>query len=123
MDKKLNKYLHEIDEECEKKFDFLIEKMKKEENTRLKNNCEKTGLSESSYLQALIMGYKPIEQPSENVFEMIKQLRGIRTNLNQIARQVNYLGYIDAPNYKRTAEKLGEFMNEFRSKFLDMQRY
>ena len=32
MDKKLNKYLHEIDEECEKKFDFLIEKMKKEEN-------------------------------------------------------------------------------------------
>ena len=32
MDKKLNKYLHEIDEECEEKFDFLIEKMKKEEN-------------------------------------------------------------------------------------------
>ena len=32
MDEKLNKYLHEIDEECEKKFDFLIEKMKKEEN-------------------------------------------------------------------------------------------
>ena len=32
MDKRLNKYLHEIDEECEKKFDFLIEKMKKEEN-------------------------------------------------------------------------------------------
>ena len=32
MDKKLDEYLHEIDEECEKKFDFLIEKMKKEEN-------------------------------------------------------------------------------------------
>ena len=32
MDKKLDKYLHEIDEECEKQFDFLIEKMKKEEN-------------------------------------------------------------------------------------------
>lgn len=32
MDKKLNKYLHQIDGECEEKFDFLIEKMKKEEN-------------------------------------------------------------------------------------------
>ena len=97
--------------------------LNEEENTRLKNNCEKTGLSESSYLRALIMGYKPIEQPSENIFEIIKQLRGIGTNLNQIARQANYLEYIDAPNYKRTAEKLEEFMNEFRSKFLDMQRH
>ena len=97
--------------------------LNEEENTRLKNNCEKTGLSESSYLRALIMGYKPIEQPNENVFEMIKQLRGIGIKLNQIARQANYLEYIDAPNYKRTVEKLEEFMNEFRSKFLDMKRH
>lgn len=31
MDKKLNKYLHQIDEECEKKYEILMKKMKQVE--------------------------------------------------------------------------------------------
>lgn len=39
MEEKLNEYLHEIDEECEQKYDYLMKKMMQEEgiNEKLKS--------------------------------------------------------------------------------------
>lgn len=76
------------------------------ENEKLKNNALKVGLSESSYIRTLIMGYKPKEQPTEIIYEMINQIRGIGTNLNQIAKKANALGMVDAPYYKNVYEKI-----------------
>ena len=75
------------------------------EKKRLKSNAEKAGLSQSSYVRSLINGYKPKEQPTQEIYEMLFQLRGIATNLNQIAKRANVLDYIDAPFYKKTYEK------------------
>ena len=90
------------------------------EKKRLKVNAEKAGLSQSSYVRSLINGYKPKEQPTQEIYEMLFQLRGIATNLNQIARKANTLNYIDAPFYKKTYEKLNGFMRDFEREFLDM---
>ena len=86
----------------------------------LKDNAEKTGLTESSYIRCLINNYKPKEQPTQEIYEMLFQLRGIATNLNQIAKRANVLDYIDAPFYKKTYEKLNGFMRDFEREFLDM---
>ena len=91
-----------------------------EEKKRLENNASKVGLSQSSYIRNLINGYKPKEQPTEEIFEMLKQLRGIAINLNQIARKANALDFIDVPYYQKTNKKLDEFIKKFENNFMDM---
>ena len=50
------------------------------------NKCvKKTGLSREEYIRTLISGYVPAPRISDDVKEIIKQLRMIGNNLNQIA--------------------------------------
>ena len=50
------------------------------ENKMLKENSKKTGLSEAEYLRSLIEGYKPKEQPKEEIYKIIRKLRSIGNN-------------------------------------------
>lgn len=88
----------------------------------LKANAKKVGLNESEYIRSLIMGYKPKEQPSEKFYEDMNQLRGISINLNQIARKANSLGLIDAPFYRKTYNKLNEFMQQIKREYFYMEK-
>ena len=92
------------------------------EKAKLKSNAKKVGLNESAYLRSLIMGYKPKEQPSDKFYEDMKQLRGISININQIARKANSLGIVDAPFYKKTYQKLNEFMQQIKKKYIDIEK-
>lgn len=92
------------------------------EKAKLKSNAKKVGLNESAYLRSLIMGYKPKEQPSDKFYEDMKQLRGISININQIARKANSLGIVDAPFYKKTYQKLNEFMQQMKRKYIDIEK-
>lgn len=98
------------------KFIYLNE----EENKKLKENAKKAGLSESSYMRSLILGYELKEQPTEIVYEMMNQIRGISTNLNQIARKANALGIIDVPYYKYVYEKICKLENKLNEKLFDV---
>lgn len=93
-----------------------------EENKRLKQNAKKAGLNESAYIRNLIMGYKPKEQPTENMYEIIKQLKLVGINLNQIARKANALDIIDAPFYKKVYTKWNELAENIKKEFLDMEK-
>ena len=93
-----------------------------EENKRLKQNAKKAGLNESAYIRNLIMGYKPKEQPTENMYEIIKQLKLVGINLNQIARKANALDIVDAPFYKKVYEKWNELAENIKKEFLDMEK-
>lgn len=92
------------------------------EKAKLKSNAKKVGLNESAYLRSLIMGYKPKEQPSDKFYEDMKQLRGISININQIARKANSLGIVDAPFYRKTYQKLNEFMQQIKRKYIDIEK-
>lgn len=91
-----------------------------EDRKKLKDNAEKTGLTENEYIRTLINGYKPKEMPTEEIFELLKQLRGIGTNLNQIAKKANALNFIDVPSYKNNCKNLNDFMENFQKEFLDI---
>ena len=93
-----------------------------DEDKILKQNSKKVGLNESEYLRSLITGYKPKEQPTESIFEMLSQMRGIGANLNQIAKKANALNLIDAPYYKRVYEKWLELETKIKDELLDMEK-
>lgn len=93
-----------------------------EENKRLKQNAKKAGLNESAYIRNLIMGYKPKEQPTENMYEIIKQLQLVGINLNQIARKANALDIVDAPFYRKVYAKWSELAEDIKKEFLDVEK-
>lgn len=93
-----------------------------EEQKMLRRNAKKTGLSESNYLRCLIMGYAPKEQPNENSYEIIRQLKGIGINLNQIARKANALDFIDATFYQSVYKRLDDLEKRIRKEFLDINK-
>lgn len=93
-----------------------------EENKRLKQNAKKAGLNESAYIRNLIMGYKPKEQPTENMYEIIKQLKLVGINLNQIARKANALDIVDAPFYRKVYASWSELAEKIKKEFLDVEK-
>ena len=68
---KINVYLNELEKE------IYDEKVKK------------SGLNHSDFFRYIILGYKLKEKPDEIFYEILYQLRGMATNLNQMARVYN----------------------------------
>ena len=96
--------------------------LNEEETKTLKQNAKESGLNESAYIRNLIMGYKPKEQPTENMYEIIKQLNLVGINLNQIARKANALDIIDAPFYKKVYKKWNKLSQAIKKEFLDTEK-
>ena len=96
--------------------------LNEDELKALKQNSKRAGLNERAYIRNLIMGYKPKEQPTENMYEIIKQLKLVGINLNQIARKANALDIVDAPFYKKVYEKWNRLSEDIKKEFLDMEK-
>ena len=92
------------------------------ENNMLKVNSKKAGLSEAGYIRKLIMGYKLKEQPTEIILEMMNQIRGIGTNLNQIARKANALDMIDAPYYRNVYERFCKLEHKLNDELFESRK-
>jgi hypothetical protein len=76
------------------------------ENQRLHNNAQRTGLSQENYLRSLINGYVPKELPPIDYHNMIRELRVIGGNINQLAAKANTTGYVDGAAFEREAARL-----------------
>ena len=63
--------------------------MNEEENKILNEKVKKSGLNKSEFFRKIILGYQLKEKPDEKFYETLLQLRGIATNLNQMARTYN----------------------------------
>jgi hypothetical protein len=65
------------------------------------DKAKKSGLSKSEFFRKIILDYQLKEQPDERFYEFLFQLRGMATNLNQMARIYNQNhGYVDTSRYK-----------------------
>lgn len=73
---------------------------------------EKTGLTRDSYVRGLIQGHKPKELPPVEYHEVLKNLRQINNNLNQIAVVANTKGFIDTSSYWENVEWLQKTVGE-----------
>ena len=102
----------------EKHFFFSDDELK-----GLKNNAKKAGLSESALVRQLVCGFAPREKPDEQFYAAMREMSAIGNNLNQIARKAAILGFIDAPYYKKEAEKWNAFRLDVKRKFLEPEKW
>ena len=81
-------------------FNFRISES---DNRLLADNAKACGLSKSAYLRKLLHGYKPKTLPPLDYVRMMKELKQIGNNLNQIAFVANSTGTIDRHEYHTMA--------------------
>ena len=84
------------------------------ENQRLHNNVKRTGLSQENYLRSLINGYAPKELPPIDYHSMIRELRAIGGNINQLVDKANTTGYVDEAGFEREAAHLRKVILEIQ---------
>jgi len=77
----------------------IITRLDKTENEHFKKRVKKSGLSQEAYVRALINGVVPTDTPPPDYFTMMKELRHIGVNLNQIAQKANTLNVLDVKRY------------------------
>ncbi len=92
--------------------------LNREEAMLLKKKAKKVGLKESELVRSLIVGFEPREKPDDRFYDVMKEMRAIGNNLNQIARKANSLNFIDYQFYKCEADKLNQFMTLIKRKYL-----
>jgi hypothetical protein len=66
---------------------------------KLSRAVKKSGLSYAKYLRSLVRGYVPQDRPCADYRELLKELRAIGRNINQIAYVANATGHIDGEKY------------------------
>ena len=79
---------------------------------------KKSNMNESQFLRTLIINGVVKEKPDDRFYEVMKEMRKIGNNLNQIARRVNTFGYVDNNFYKQEADKWNNFMKEVKENYL-----
>ena len=63
-------------------------------------------MCESNLIRSLINDYNPKPKPPEEFYELLKLLRIISNNMNQIATKANTYDFIDEDFYKENVERL-----------------
>ena len=90
-----------------------------EENI-LKEKAKKANISEAEFLRNCINGFEVREKPYENFYHVLRDLRGIATNINQLARSANRYGYYsDAETYKKDFQKVSDFIVDIQEMYFN----
>lgn len=92
------------------------------EDNLLKEKSKKAGLSEAEFIRSFINDYKLKEKPDENFYDVLKDLRGIATNVNQLARQANRYQYVDSNKFFAIADKISDFIIAIQETYLTPAR-
>lgn len=92
--------------------------LNEQENEMLALKSTKAGLTESDYLRYIILGYTLKEKPDERFYEVMKQMRSIAHNLNQLTVKAHSLGFIDELIFNKQKELWLEFMNNVKNEYL-----
>ena len=78
----------------------------------LKRNVKRSGLNREAFIRSALKNIKFKEMPQIEFFEILKNLRQINNNLNQIAMKANAYGFVDARAYRENYSKLQEQIGE-----------
>lgn len=77
-----------------------------DEYHHLKKKVAKTGLTIQAYFRKLMKDIQPKEQPPMDFYDVLKNLRQINLNMNQIAVKANATGFVDVVEFRRSVEML-----------------
>ena len=84
----------------------------------LQKKAKKACLTEAALIRLLLRGYEPREKPDERFYDAMRELSAIGNNINQLAAKANTLGFVDAPQLKKEAERWHKFQADVERTFL-----
>ena len=95
-----------------------IVRFNRKEAQDLAAKAKKACLSEAGLIRLLLKGYEPREKPDERFYDVMRELSAIGNNINQLAVKANSLGFVDAPQLKKEAERWHKFQADVERTFL-----
>ncbi|RNC62906.1 MAG: hypothetical protein AWM53_01832 [Candidatus Dichloromethanomonas elyunquensis] len=96
--------------------------LNQEEKEKLQASAKKSGLSGETYLRTLINGFLPKELPPADYHALMRELRAIGNNLNQIAVKGNATGHIDRSIFQDEANRLRKAVLDIRAAVTSPQK-
>lgn len=81
-------------------------RLSNDEFQHLNELVKRSDLSRESYIRSLCQGIILADKPTDEMIEIIKQLRAIGNNINQLSIVANKIGSIDIMKFKYEYEKL-----------------
>lgn len=95
-----------------------IVRFSRDEALDLQKKAKKACLSEAGLIRLLLRGYEPREKPDERFYDVMRELSSIGNNINQLAVKANTLGFVDAPQLKKEAERWHKFQADIERTYL-----
>lgn len=95
-----------------------IVRFSRDEAQDLQKKAKKACLSEAGLIRLLLRGYEPREKPDERFYDVMRGLSSIGNNINQLAVKANTLGFVDAPQLKKEAERWHKFQADIERTYL-----
>ena len=92
------------------------------EDELLKKKSKEAGLSEAEFIRSLIKSYRIKAQPTEEIKSFQRELYGIATNINQIAKVANSRYSVSHDNYEYISKTLTDFILKFEKKIYSRQK-
>ena len=94
---------------------FVSLRLDDREYNKLKEWSAATNRTMSDYLRELLEDNQPIEFPPIEYQEVLRELRKIGINLNQLASKAHTLGFFDERDYKAESDRLWRVVAELSS--------
>ena len=95
-----------------------IVRFSRDEAQDLQKKAKKACLSEAGLIRLLLRGYEPREKPDERFYDVMRELSSIGNNINQLAVKANALGFVDAPQLKKEADRWHKFQADIERTYL-----
>ena len=95
-----------------------IVRFSRDEAQDLQKKAKKACQSEAGLIRLLLRGYEPREKPDERFYDVMRELSSIGNNINQLAVKANTLGFVDAPQLKKEAERWHKFQADIERTYL-----
>ena len=95
-----------------------IVRFSRDEAQDLQKKAKKACLIEAGLIRLLLRGYEPREKPDERFYDVMRELSSIGNNINQLAVKANALGFVDAPQLKKEAERWHKFQADIERTYL-----
>lgn len=99
---------------ADKKEDRMVQvhfRVTQSEFDAIKKNQDKAGLRLSEYARRLLMGEVVVAAPPADLSYLIRELKRIGSNLNQLLKKLNVLGVAHPLELERCAGDIREILN------------
>ena len=84
----------------------------------LKRKSARAGLKPQAFILAMLNEYQLKEKPDTEFYDVLKNLRQINLNINQIAAKANSIGFIDTAEYCKNVEWLQREISELKTEVM-----